>query len=91
MPIYNYKCSVCLSDEKFEMNVAKFLSFKKEVHACNLCGQELLLQVAASFSKIHKDKEAFMEEVSEYARNQIDRMNHGDEKVLRDICGEEKN
>tara|TARA_Y100000287_G_C14233761_1_gene363499 strand:- start:695 stop:985 length:291 start_codon:yes stop_codon:yes gene_type:complete len=95
MATYTYKCKECDDIKNVSISIKEFQALSKQgLYSklfCNVCSnnQNFIRIFGPTSSKISKDKEALMEDIKNDARKIVEKVRAGDEKVIREVYGED--
>lgn len=95
MAIYTYKCRACEATVDLSFSIPEFLELSNIGHFdkmhCSCCSKnEKFIRIFGdTSSKINKDKETLLMDIKEDARKIVDKINSGDENMIRQVYGEE--
>ncbi len=92
MPQYTFKCNKCDFSYHVNMSISEFLEGKDKAKKCSKCKKGKLFQLLTPIYNSIERKAAEMKElIKEESRQIADKINSGDEKLFRDVCGETVN
>ncbi len=95
MATYTYKCSSCRTTVDLSYSVKEFLELSQNGHFddmnCKFCLKNVKFTriFGDTCSKISKDKETLLMDIKEDARKIVNKVKSGDQKMIRQVYGEE--
>ena len=95
MAIYTYKCRACKATTDLSLSIHEFLELSRIDHFdemyCNNClnNEKFIRIFGETSSKISKDKETLLMDIKEDARKIVNKINAGDENMIRQVYGED--
>ena len=99
MATYNFKCSSCFREINLNIQISEFIKLKSQElngiyelknYACNNCKSISYERIFDTIgSKIVKSREEILEGIREETREIVNRVNNGDQNMIRQIYGDD--
>lgn len=92
MPKYIFECEDCQNIIEKHITISEFLEYKKTEKTCPKCKcHNILQQVAVVGSRVDEHSHFTAEKAKDFARKIVKKIDAGDERAIREYCGDDVN